>query len=205
METLIIILSLVVDSFVTCIGYSAMNIKIPLKYIFIINIISILILSTSIFSGNYIESFLPSYITKSFSFLIFFVIGIYKLFEGIFKKFFSKFLNREKPLTIKIFDFKFAFQVYIDEIKADFDKSKQISLKESIYLALALSLDSFAVGLGISFLKINSYFFIMLCFVFGVISFVLGSFIGKKFINKSNIDLSWLAGICLLLVAFMKL
>ncbi|MEG1003989.1 sporulation membrane protein YtaF [Clostridium sp.] len=205
MEAIILVFSLVIDSFVASIAYGADKIKIPNIYIIIMNIISAGILATSLFLGNYLEGVLPSYLPKIISFSIFLTLGIYKLFEGFFKRFMNKFSNTTKPLTFKLFDFKFALEVYLDEKKADFDKSKNISLKESIYLALALSIDSLAVGFGASFINVNSLFMIITCFLFGIISIKLGSFIGKKIVPSSNNNLSWVSGLCLLLIAFLKL
>ncbi|MGL4571111.1 MAG: sporulation membrane protein YtaF [Clostridium sp.] len=205
MEAIILVFSLVIDSFVASIAYGADKIKIPNIYIIIMNIISAGILAASLFLGNYLEGVLPSYLPKIISFAIFLTLGIYKLFEGFFKRFMNKFYNSTKPLTFKLFDFKFALEVYLDEKKADFDKSKNISLKESIYLALALSIDSLAVGFGASFINVNSLFMIITCFLFGIISIKLGSFIGKKIIPSSNSNLSWVSGLCLLLIAFLKL
>ncbi|MDQ0149579.1 sporulation membrane protein YtaF [Eubacterium multiforme] len=206
MEALILVFSLVIDSFVASIAYSANKIKIPNIYIIVMNIVSCLILTMSLTLGNYLEGILPNYLPKYISFFIFTSLGVYKLFEGFFKRYMSKFSKLREPLTIKLFDFKLAFQVYIDETKADFDKSKNISLKESIYLAMALSLDSLAVGFGASFININSLFMILFCFIFGICSIKIGSYLGEKFLpSNSNNNLSWISGICLLLIAFLKL
>lgn len=206
MEVLILVLSLVIDSFVASIAYGADKIKIPNIYIIIMNIISCLILTFSLTLGNCLEDIMPPYLPKYISFAIFVILGVYKLFEGFFKKYMSKFLKNKEKLTFKLFDFKFILQVYIDETKADFDESKTISLKESIYLAMALSIDSLAVGFGASFININPLLMIIFCFIFGICSIKLGSFIGKKLLPKnSNKNLSWLSGLCLLLVAFLKL
>ncbi|AIY84333.1 MULTISPECIES: sporulation membrane protein YtaF [Bacillota] len=205
METIILVFSLVIDSFVASIAYGADKIKIPNTYIIVMNIISAGILALSLLLGNYIEDILPSYLPKFISFSIFTILGIYKLFEGVFKKFMNKYTNTTKPLTFKLFDFKFALEVYLDEKKADYDRSKNISLKESIYLAIALSIDSLAVGFGASFINVNSLFMIMTCFIFGIASIKIGSYIGKNMISSSNNNLSWVSGICLLVIAFLKL
>ncbi|GAA0068768.1 sporulation membrane protein YtaF [Clostridium sardiniense] len=206
MEALILVFSLVIDSFVASIAYSADKIKIPNLYVIIINIVSCLILTFSLTLGNYLENIMPSYLPKYISFGIFIILGVYKLFEGFFKKYMGKFSKSKEPLTFKLFDFSFALQVYIDETKADFDESKIISLKESIYLAIALSIDSLAVGFGASFININPILMILFCFIFGICSIKLGSFVGKKLLpENSNKNLSWLSGICLLLIAFLKL
>ncbi|WWU66610.1 manganese efflux pump [Clostridium baratii] len=74
-----------------------------------------------------------------------------------------------------------------------------------MYLAIALSIDSLAVGFGASFINVNSLFMIMTCFIFGIASIKIGSYIGKNMISSSNNNLSWVSGICLLVIAFLKL
>ena len=99
----------------------------------------------------------------------------------------------------------FVLQVYADETKADFDNSKVLTIKESLYLASALSFDSIAVGFGDS-LGNNDYIFsIVLCFFIGVLAVSLGQLLGKKLIEKSNLNLSWLSGIILMILAIKRL
>ncbi|WP_297633385.1 sporulation membrane protein YtaF [uncultured Clostridium sp.] len=205
MNLIILVISLVLDSFASSIAYGSDNIKIPNFYIIIINFICCLVLSLSIFLGISILDFIPKGLPNKLSFSIFFILGFYKLFEVIIKNFLKKFYARNKPLTFKAFDMKFALNVYLDEKSADFDKSKCISLKESFYLSLALSLDSLAVGIGISFLNINYYVLIFLAFILGIVSFKLGFIIGKKLSKKKELNLSWLSGIILIFIAFSKL
>lgn len=206
MEILILVFSLIIDSFVASIAYGADKIKIPNLSVIIINIVSCLMLSISLLLGGYLENIMPEFLPKYISFFIFICLGIYKLFEGFFKKYISKFSKLEKPLTFKLFDFKFALTVYADETKADFDKSKKISIKESIYLSLALSIDSLAIGFGASFLNINPLLLLSTCFLLGVLAIKLGSYIGSNVLKKqTNSDFSWVSGICLLLIAFLKL
>lgn len=206
MEILILVFSLVIDSFVASIAYGADKIKIPNLSVIIINVVSCAMLAISLLLGNYLENIMPKFLPKYISFFIFICLGIYKLFEVFFKKYIGNFSKLDKPLTFKLFDFKFALTVYIDETKADFDKSKKISIKESIYLSLALSIDSLAVGFGASFLSINPLLLLIACFLLGILAIKLGCYIGSNVLKKqTNTDLSWLSGICLLLIAFLKL
>jgi putative sporulation protein YtaF len=96
-------------------------------------------------------------------------------------------------------------QVYADEIKADFDNSKCLNVKESFYLALALSLDSIAVGVGSSFCSINYIQVIILCFIIGIIAVSVGVFLGRKFAQKLHIELSWLSGVLLIVLAIIRI
>ena len=125
-------------------------------------------------------------------------------FEGLFKAFIRKGRKTDRPLKFKIFDINFVLQVYADEVKADFDKSKTLTLKEAFYLSIALSFDSLATGIAGSAL-IDSYILtIFLCFVIGIILIYVGVFIGRKLSEKTNLDLSWLSGFFLMLLAFSK-
>ena len=103
-----------------------------------------------------------------------------------------------------MFDFQFILQVYADEIKADFDNSKCLNVKESFYLALALSLDSLAVGFGSSLCSINYIEVLILCFVIGMFCVSLGVFLGRKFAQKIHFELSWLSGLLLIILAIIR-
>jgi len=72
-------------------------------------------------------------------------------------------------------------------------------------LAIALSLDSLAIGFGSSLGNINYFNVILLSLVSDMIAIWLGLFIGRKFVEKSKLNLSWLAGIILIILAVLKL
>ena len=107
-------------------------------------------------------------------------------------------------MTFKVFDFKFVLEIYANETKADYDKSKTLTLKEAVYLAVALSLDSLAVGFGSSLVSINHLQVIILSFVIGTCCLFVGVLIGKKFIEKVDLNLSWLSGLMLIVLAFIR-
>ena len=122
-ESLLLIISICLDAFFASIAYGTNKIKIPFISSFIISLIGALILGASLFFGSFIKKLLPGNLAIILSFLILFIIGIYRLFEGIFKTFIQKKRNLDKPLTFKLFDMRFVLQVYADETIADYDKS----------------------------------------------------------------------------------
>lgn len=204
-ESLLLVSSVCIDAFVASIAYGTNKIKIPFYSSIIISIIGSIFLGISLFLGNFIKDFLPGNLPILLSFCILMIIGIYRFFEGLFKNYIAKKNKFNKPLTFKIFDLNFVLQVYADETKADFDNSKVLTIKESLYLASALSFDSIAVGFGDS-LGNNEYIYsIIFCFIIGVIAVSLGQIIGKKLIEKSNLNLSWLSGIILMILAIKKI
>lgn len=204
-ESLLLVLSVCIDTFVASIAYGTNKIKIPLISAVIINFIGSIVLGLSLFLGGFIKDFLPGYLPIILSFSILMILGIYRLFEGLCKNFIQNKKKLDKPLTIKIFDMNFVLQVYADETKADFDKSKTLSAKEAFYLAFALSFDSLAVGFGSSLAGGGYITTILLCFVIGMIAILFGVFLGKTIKEKSNLNLSWLSGVILMILAVTKL
>lgn len=205
LESLLLVSSLCIDSFVASIAYGTSKIHIPFISKIIINLVCTLTLACSLLIGSLVKSFLPNNIPMVLGFLFLMALGIYRLFESIFKSYITKYSKSDTPLTFKLFDFQFVLQVYADEIKADFDNSKSLNIKESFYLGLALSLDSLAVGIGSSLCNINYTEVIILCFVIGLTLISIGAFLGKKFAQKINLDLSWLSGALLILLAILRI
>lgn len=204
LESLLLVSSLCIDSFVASIAYGTSKIRIPPLSAIIINLICTLTLACALLIGSIFKSFLPGNFSTILGFLLLMAIGIYRLFEYIFKAYISKCSKSTSPLTFKIFDFQFILQVYADEIKADFDNSKCLNVKESFYLALALSLDSLAVGFGSSLCNINYIEVLILCFVIGMLCVTLGVYLGRKFSQRVHLELSWLSGVLLILLAIIR-
>ena len=204
-ESLLLVLSVCIDAFVASIAYGTNKIKIPFSSVIIISFVGSIILGISLFLGGFILEFLPGNLPIILSFSILMILGIYSLFEGLLKNYIQKKAESDKPLTFKIFDINFVLQVYADETKADCDHSHNLTAKESFYLALALSFDSLAVGFGSSLVGGNYIVTIVLCFLIGIISIIAGVGIGKKLVQSSNLNLSWLSGLILMVLAITKL
>lgn len=204
LESLLLVSSLCIDSFVASIAYGASKIHIPPLSAIIINLVCTLTLAFSLLLGSIIKNFLPGRLPIILGFILLMTLGIYRLFEFIFKSYIAKRSKADTPLTFKIFDFNFVLEVYADEIKADFDKSKCLNSKESFYLALALSLDSIAVGFGSSLVAINYVQVLILCFIIGILAVSIGVFLGHKFAEKLHFELSWLSGLLLIVLAIVR-
>ena len=95
--------------------------------------------------------------------------------------------------------------VYADTERADLDRSKSISVKEAVYLAMALSIDGFAAGFGWGLLPVDYLGLIALSLLSNLLALTLGYFAGKWLIRNTKLDLSWLGGILLIILAFTKL
>lgn len=205
METMLLILVVSLDAFVASIAYGSKKIKIPFPSILIINIVSSLFLGLSILFGFLLKRIIPGNITTTISFFLLFILGIYSLFESLIKGYLSSRPNSSKKVKLKLFDISFIINIYIDETKADFDDSKKLDSKEALYLGTALSLDSLTIGFSNSFGNINYLYTIVFSMIVGITGVRSGLLLGEKIVKKSNINLSWLAGTILIVLAFLKL
>ncbi|MFQ7119490.1 MAG: manganese efflux pump [Intestinibacter sp.] len=95
--------------------------------------------------------------------------------------------------------------VYIDNTAADVDHSLTLSPKESFSLALALSLDGLAAGFGAGLVAANFIQIIIFSLIINIIAILGGCFVGNKIAEKTELNLSWLSGVTLILLAFLKL
>ena len=205
METFLIVFTLSLDAFVASIAYGTNRIEMPFKSMVIIDIVCTSLLAISVFLGTLVRNILPQNYTSIISFLILMLLGIYYLLEGVIKTYIKKVFLLDKEFKFKLFDIWFVITVYMDEIKADFDNSKILSLKEALYLGIALSLDSLAIGFGSSLRNINCIGVISLSLIANMVAIWGGLAIGKRFIERTKVNLSWLAGIILIILAFLKL
>lgn len=205
MESLILALSLSLDAFVVSLVYGTNKIKIPFLSIIILNTICSTFLGIAILLGSQIRKIFPQCVTSILSFAILFVLGVYYLLESIIKSYLKAKLRNNEKVKIKLFDFWFIIDIYVDGTKADLNESKVLDYKEALYLAVALSLDSLAVGFGSSLGGINFIQAIFLTLLIGISSIKIGLSLGKRFAEKINMDLSWLIGALLMILGVMKL
>ena len=109
--------------------------------------------------------------------------------------FFIKFLG----ITIKIIK---------NPISSDFDYSNSIDSKEALFLGLALSLDSFCIGVGGSIIGISSMLFPLLIASFQLLFLSVGNFLGRKLNKLSHLpDNIWsiISGFLLIIIGLIKL
>lgn len=121
-----------------------------------------------------------SYIGKTILLLVSFAISLLSInFGNLIKNILTDILaNTIGSLIFILIGILVCFQV-----SPDFDNSNSIDPKEALFLGLALSLDSFCIGIGGSFIGINSILFPIFIASFQFIFLHLGNFLGRK-LNK---------------------
>ena len=177
---------------------------------FIVSIISILLGCTfkGIFSPNIIE-YIGSFI------LI--LMGIFIFMQSVNKKNISdkkinmsidkKLNEQQKIYSFFIKCLGITVQILKNPTSSDFDKSNTIDAKEAVFLSLALSLDSFGVGISFGMIENFTFYFPLFISLFQLFFLNFGNFLGKKLCNFSKIpDNFWsvLSGILLIIIGLFK-
>ncbi len=187
-SSLIFAISSSIDSLGIGITYGIKKTKISLIGKLILFIISLITAYISIIFGNIIQFILPEFLTKLIGNGILILMGLYIIFEA-FKE------NNNSP------------NVFNNPISSDFDNSKVIDSKEALFLAVALSLDSFCIGICGSIADINLVLFpifvstLQLCFL------NFGTFVGfniNKFYRLPQNIWSVIAGFLLIFIGFLR-
>ena len=73
-------------------------------------------------------------------------LGLFYLLQGISKTYISKNQGLVKKYIFTLFDLTFVTNIYINQIKNDLINVEKISLKEILYLGVALSIDAVVLG-----------------------------------------------------------
>lgn len=205
LEALVIVTALSIDAFVSSFSYGAGKIKIPLSSLLVINLICSGTLALSLLFGGALSLWLPHAATAALSFLLLLTLGIIKIFDSALKSLIRRHSSFEKKIQFSLFHFGFILDIYANPEEADRDHSRILSPSEAAFLALALSLDGLAVGFGAGLSQTGPLLVIAFSLLADTLAIALGSHLGNRFSQKLRVDLSWLSGALLILLAIIKL
>ena len=200
-----IAVSVSIDAFAVSFAYGCKKIKIPMLSVVIISFICTIVIGLSFLFGSVLIQYIPEWLAAVLSFSILFIIGIVKLFDSITKSMIRKYTQFSKEINLSVLNFKLVMRLYADPEAADVDVSKSISEREAVVLAVSLSLDGLAVGLSAAIIGINGWILIAFTLITGFVALLLGGWLGNKASNSLRFNISWLAGVILIGLAFMQL
>lgn len=194
-------LTLSLDAFAAAFAYGCKQIRIPLASGGVIALICTATTGFSFLAGAVLVPIVPASVAAGGSFGVLLIIGLAKLLDSITKSIIRKHAHIDKEITLAAFHFKFILRVYADPECADADVSHSISLREAVVLAVSLSLDGFAVGLGAALLGMHGGWVVVFCLVANALALYLGSLLGNKVARNLRFNISWLAGVLLIALA----
>ena len=170
-KEIVLIFVLTTDSFVVSFAYGMRRVKMPFKIVAGMNVIMSGLLGIALLTGSFLSGFFSENVTTYLGAILLTGIGLYRILSF----FFQKEENQE---------------IY-----------KELTTGEGFTLAFLLSLDSLAVGVGSGLGQAGQLFLAAGTFIGGILMMELGWKLGCAFRKTAQRDLSWISGVCLLLLA----
>ena len=204
-EAIILVSIVSVDVFVVSFAYGSNKIKIPFSSMNIINLICSLLLILGLSAGTVLSVYISELTTTIIGFSVLLIMGIIKLFDSFTKSIIRKYNNLNKELKFSIFNFKFILNLYANPEDADVDYSRVLSPMESVALAFAVGVDGLAVGFGAALINTNIIVVLFVSLFLDLVVLTFGCYLGQRLAKKVKFDLSWLAGMVLIVLAFFNL
>lgn len=214
-NSIVLAISSSIDSLGIGITYGIKNTKISSKAKIILLAISFLVTLIALYFGNIIKNIFNENITKFLGSSILVIMGVFILFQSLKKesiKNYKKNIVQIENETEKIYSFFIRFlgitiKIIKNPVNSDLDNSRIIDSKEAFFLGLALSLDSFCIGIGGSIIGINYQILLLLIAIFQLSFLSIGNILGRKLNKLSNLpDNIWsiMSGIILIFIGVVK-
>ena len=170
------------DSLIIVIAYVVKKIRIGL----FINIVIALIVNCGTFIsmvlGSVLNKFIPIIICNYVGAILLLIVGLYMIVEYLKK---SKSLKQDNSKTTNdIMESLDYDEIMIQNKTSDADGSGNIELREAVTLALALSVNNFALGLGASMSGISIPLTTIFTFVFSIVILIIGLKLGNSILSK---------------------
>lgn len=217
LNCLFLAISSSIDSLGIGITYGIKNTKITMGAKSILFFISFIISIISIYFGNLLKYIFPDFLIHYLGSSLLILMGLFMCFQSV--KVSKQEYKIENDKNLKISDTEKTYSFFIkclgitikiikNPSSSDLDKSNVIDSKESLFLGLALSLDSFCIGIGFSMINTFSIIFLLLTSCFQLFFLSLGIYCGKKLYSFSKLpDNIWsiISGILLIIIGFCKM
>ncbi len=202
MSVLLYILSVNLDSIGVGLSYGVRKIHISRLALLIIALFSVICSFLALIFGRFLGGFLTIESGKALGDGVLFFLGLWILLSA---------LKNDAPRQIKAHTFSvkplgITVSIMQDPTLCDFDDSSRIDGREAVYLALALSLDSIAISIGVGISGFTQWYLPLLIGASQLVFLECGRYLGKKLANKfkiSNKVWTFLAGLALIILALL--
>lgn len=172
--------ALSLDAFSAGFAYGVRQIKIPVPSCIAMLGTSVLIVGISVLCGNAVADLLPEPWCGRLGGLILLAIGLWW-----FLRLQKKGEPREEGQCRTLVSFRLAslavvIQIFEEPVRADIDASGEISIGESLFLSLALSVDALGAVFGASLAGLGGILSVVLIGLFQQCFLMLGAFFGRS-------------------------
>lgn len=204
-EAFFFALALSADAFFAGLSYGGSGIRIPAVSTWILSGAGGIILGVFLAFGSILRPFFPARIAAWVCFLVLFALGMSKILDGAAKSLIRKHRKLCSCWNFSIFHLRFVLTLYADPERADLDCSKSLSPKEAAALALSLSLDSVAAGLGAAIGNIRISAAIILSVILNAAAILAGQRMGERLFSRLPDWFSGISGMILIILAILRI
>lgn len=203
--TVLLALTLSFDCLSTGLSYGLRNITLPWYGILIICSCSGSVLALSMLLGGFLAQVIAPEIVQGLGAGVLIGLGVYILHKSVQE--FVEQEHSERPLfQWSIRGLGIIVQILKEPQRADLDRSGLISSKEAVWLGLALSLDSFAAGIGLALMGYSPLWISLCTAASACLFFSVGLYLGRK-IGEHSVyrKINLLPGCLLILIGLLRL
>ena len=182
------------DMLLTAAAYGTSGIRISLRAALILSGIGAAALTASMLSAALLSCFIPAFWCRCAGAFILASLGMVSMLRSI-----------ARPPEESTGDSTPHFlDICRNTVNADADHSKTLSWNEAALLALALSLDSLGAGFGAGLHSAHPVRSGIFCLIIGFFCVILGHWLGRRLHRRSGINLDWLTGLLLIVLAILQ-
>ena len=190
-----------IDSLTAGLTYGTQRVHIKLPAYLILVCVPAAFIAAANRVGSYIFLFLPKSLLPILSCVLLTLIGFSKLSESLIRLLARRHPSLTRNWGCKIKQIHIIFTVYLSPEDANQEDLQILSPKEALLLSLALSLDSVLVGMAFTTGAVHPAALFLLAAFFNLLFLSAGYGFGHLISRVLRVDLSWLSGLFLLLLA----
>lgn len=205
MPVLLFMLAVSIDSLSAGFAYGTSRVRIKVAALLLLVFIPSVCITLMTKAGSLLFSLVPAAFFSILSFIILLILGCAKLLESLIRHLSGKYSDTVGNWACKIKQVNIIFTIYFSPEDANKQDIQVLSAKEAFFLSLALSLDSILASMAFSCQVSSMPLFFLLAVLFHFLLFMSGFLLGMLVSKKFSIDLSWLSGLFLLLLAVITL
>lgn len=189
------------DSLTAGLTYGTQNVRIKLTSYLILVCVPAAFIAAANRAGSYICMLLPTSALPALSFTLLSILGLGKLSESLIRFLARKYPSLSRNWGCRIKQINIIFTVYLSPEDANREDLHILTPKEALLLSLALSLDSVLAGMAFTAGQVPLLTLFLLAALFNLALFAAGYAFGHLIFAVLRLDLSWLSGLFLLLLA----
>ena len=204
-QAFFLVLALSLDTFTAGVALGTQKITVPFQSVLAISLTCSASLWLAISLGGWIGNWISPRTGAVIGCIILVMMGSVRLFDGVIKELLRRCCENKEGMVFYRKNLKIFLQVCVDSAQADFNRSQSLSVPEAISLAVALSVDGLAAGVGAGILDVSHWLIFLIAMLINLCAVHLGCRTGIRFSRKHEQDISWVAGALLIVLGLIKL